>query len=306
MKLNHEAGSEAGGASKRLMLTVVALLCMGSLSCQSKDASQGQRYELKGQVVSVDRANRTVTISHEEIRGLMESMTMPFSLKDEWPLGVLAPGDQINATLVVDGSSFWLEDVVISRSSPEQSASSDTGSIFEPKPGDEVPAFSLVNQDGKRIHLQQYRGRALLLTFIYTRCPLPEYCTRMSNNFAEVDEELRKNPALYARTHLLSVSIDPDYDTPKVLRSYGAAHTQRYDRETFEHWEFATGMQEEVRRMAQFFGLSYFPANDQIEHALRTAIITPGGKIFKIYRGNEWQPAEVVRDLGSLFDEDQR
>jgi protein SCO1/2 len=105
------------------------------------------------------------------------------------------------------------------------------------------------------------------------------------------------------KVRLLSVSIDPAHDTPKVLRSYGAAHTERYGGETFERWEFATGDPAEIRRLAQFFGLEYFAEKDQIIHSLRTAVITPDGRIHKVYRGNEWQPAEAVNDVRSLFGE---
>jgi protein SCO1 len=165
----------------------------------------------------------------------------------------------------------------------------------EAKEGDEVPNYVLKNQDGKEIRLKDYRGKALLLTFIYTRCPLPEYCTLMSNNFAQIDRALQQSPDVYNKTHLLSVSIDPTYDTPQVLRSYGAAHTERYQEETFTHWEFASG--EQVKELAQFFGLRYFPENDQIIHGLKTVIIKPDGKVGKVYSGNEWKPEDVVNEL---------
>jgi protein SCO1/2 len=165
------------------------------------------------------------------------------------------------------------------------------------KEGDEVPNFTLRNQDDREIRIQNYRGKALLLTFIYTRCPVPDYCTLMSNNFAHVDRELGQDPEVYAKTHLLSISIDPEYDTPKVLRSYGAAHTERYQNETFAHWEFASGTKDQVKEIAQFFGLTYFPDKDQIIHALRTVIVSPDGKVAKIYTGNEWKPSEVVEEL---------
>src|SRR6185295_18975598 len=99
----------------------------------------------------------------------------------------------------------------------------------EPKPGDEVPDFTLVNQDSKRIRLHQYQGQALLVTFIYTRCPLPDYCPLMSSNFAEIEKALRQDPARYGKTHLLSISVDPDYDKPQVLRDYGARYTGASD-----------------------------------------------------------------------------
>ena len=299
------------GASRsfmRLLLPVgMLLLCLLLMACQSPPASpQARRFDIKGKVVSVEKAQHLVTLDHEEIRGFMDAMVMPFKIKDDWPFDVLAPGDQVGATLVVEGDSFWLEDVVITKGEGKDSAANNSRSQVEPEPSQEVPDFSLVNQDGKHIRLHQYRGQALLLTFIYTRCPLPEYCTLMSNNFAAIQRELQKIPSLNAQTHLLSISFDPAYDTPKVLRSYGAAHTGNYDQETFAQWEFASGSEQEVKDIAQFFGLSYFPASDQIEHSLRTAIITPEGKLYKIYRGNDWKPDEVLRDLHKLFNDSQQ
>lgn len=269
------------------------VLSLAVVSCKRSSANE-KRFDLKGKVVALELDKHMVTIAHEEIKGYMPSMTMPFLLPDDYYLQNLAVGDEIMATLVVDGSHSWLENVAISRESSDPSA---TTGITEAKEGDDVPNYSLVNQDGKQIRLNDYRGKALLLTFIYTRCPLPEYCTLMSNNFAQIDRALEKQPDIYQKTHLLSISIDPEYDTPKVLRSYGAAHTERYQDETFAHWEFASGTKDQVKGIAQFFGLRYFAENDQIVHGLRTVIINPNGKVAKVYRGNEWKPDEVLEAL---------
>lgn len=284
-------------------LGCLALLSSAGLwACQKSGPPQQaqQRYDLHGKVVSVDKAQREVTIAHEEIKGYMPAMTMPFKLKDDWAFDVLSPGDEVGAALVVDGTTHRLEEIAISKKSVDTPTSaSSSAAANEPKPGEDVPDFSFLNQDGKRISLGQYRGKALLLTFIYTRCPLPDYCDLMSNNFAEVDRELQKTPDLLAQTHLLSITIDPAYDTPKVMRSYGAAHTGNYSDEKFTHWEFATGKPDEVQRAAKYFGLVYYPEADQIVHGLRTAVITPGGKVFAVYRGNEWKPSDALRDLSS-------
>jgi protein SCO1/2 len=287
-----------------LRLSLVCLLAtISSLACsrQTPKAAPGRRYELKGTVISVDKAKHRVTLDHEEIPGYMEAMVMPYPLKDEQILAELAPGDQLRATLVVDGNSTALEDIMFTRSAPESPGSGKPEARTGPKTGDALPDFKLVNQDAKAIRLSRYRGKALVLTFIYTRCPLPEYCTLMSTNFAAIDKELRKTPELYARTHLLSISFDTAYDTPKVLRSYGAAHTGNFTEETFKHWEFATGTPDEIKEMAKFFGLTYYQETDQIIHGLRTAIITPDGHVYKIYEGNDWKPEELLRDLQSLF-----
>jgi protein SCO1/2 len=288
-------------------LALLLLICAGLMSCKSEPAPSGKRYDLKGTVVSVDKANQTATIAHEEVKDFMEGMTMPFKLKDPWPLDVMKPGDQVQATLVVTDGSAWLEDVfVVQRSKGTQTDGAMPESSSLPQPGETLPDFRLVNQDGKAIRLADYKGRALLLTFIYTRCPVPDYCALMSSNFAEIEKELKKDSALYRKTHLLSISFDPAYDTPKVLRSYGAAQTGNYDKETFAHWEFVTGDAEEVKKLAQFFGLTYVPEKDQIVHSLQTALIAPDGKIAKLYSGNEWKPSDVVTDIRTLFEKSQQ
>jgi len=271
-------------------------------ACKPRRNPNEKRYDLKGKVVAVNKSERTATIAHEDIKGYMPAMTMPFKIKSDVDLEMLKTGDQVTGTLVVDEVESWVEITAIVEGPVTISQTIDVPG--EPKPGTDVPDFGLVNQDGKRIHLAQYRGRALALTFIYTRCPMPDQCTLMSNNFAAIDLELQKQPDVYAKTHLLTISFDPEYDSPKVLRSYGASHSGRYTDETFQHWEFATGSPDEVKGIAQFFGLRYFhdteSGQDQVIHSLRTVLIGPDGKLFKLYRGNEWKPAEIVNDLQSL------
>jgi len=276
------------------LISILVIAFAFNTSCRRQNAANEKRFELKGKVVAVEPDKHLVTVAHEEIKNYMPGMTMPFMLPDEATLGYLASGDEINATLVVDSSQSWLENVVITRQSTD---TSPTTGIPEAKEGDEVPDFTMVHQDGKDIRLHNFNGKALLLTFIYTRCPLPEYCNLMSTNFADVDRALEKQPDVYAKTHLLSITIDPEYDTPKVLRSYGAAHTERYENETFAHWDFATGTKDQIKGVAQFFGLRYFQGNDQIVHGLRTVIVSPEGKVVKVYRDNQWKPEEAVSEM---------
>jgi protein SCO1/2 len=283
----------------------ILMLCTLLVSCKSQPTMQGKRYDFKGTVVSVDKAHQSATISHEAVKDLMEGMTMPFKVKDAWSLDVMKPGDEIQATLVVTDDSAWLEDVIVVQKSAAQTATPPESSQL-PKAGDAIPDFRLVNQDSKPVRLAQYKGRALLLTFIYTRCPVPEYCSLMSSNFAVIERELKKDVMLYKKTHLVSISFDPAYDTPKVLRSYGASQTGNYDQETFSHWEFVTGEAEEVKRIAQFFGLTYIPEKDQLVHSLQTALITPDGKLAKLYSGNEWKPSDVLADIRTLFEKGQQ
>ena len=277
-------------------ILVALILALAFHTGCRRDTSNQKRYELKGKVLAVEKDKHLVTVAHEEIKDFMEPMTMPYTVRDEWAFDVLAAGDQITAVLVVDGTESWLENIVITKSTPDPAASGSPAALGA-KPGDELPDFSLVNQNNQPIHTAQYRGKTLLLTFIYTRCPLPEYCTLMSNNFSQIDRELQKQPEIHEKVRLLSITIDPEYDTPAVLRSYGAAHTGRYTNETFKHWEFATGTKEQVKNVAQFFGLQYYYENDQITHGLRTAIIDPSGKVASVYRGNEWKPEEMLEEL---------
>lgn len=286
-----------------IVLSITIVILAFGFACGPRRSANEKRYPLKGKVVAVDKSDRTATISHEDIPGYMPAMTMPFKIKNDADLEMLKPGDQVTAQLVVDDLSSWIEiTAIIEGGSPLTPSSTVPG---EPKPGDEIPDFGLLNQDGKRIHLSQYKGKAFALTFVYTRCPQPDQCTLMSNNFAAIDKQLQSDASVYDQTHLLTISFDPDYDTPKVMRSYGAGHTGRYSDETFQHWEFLTGSKDEVKGIAQFFGLRYFhdteSGDEQVIHSLRTAVVGPDGKLFKLYRGNEWKPEEIAADLKTLI-----
>lgn len=289
----------SGSSVYHLLITFLLFLTLLFCSGCRRDTANAKRYDLKGKVMTVEKEKHLVTVSHEEIKDFMDAMTMPFTVRDEWVFEQAAPGDQITATLVVDGTESWLESVVIVKSSGDPGVKGTAGAAGA-NTGDEFPDFALVNQNNQPIRTRQYKGKTLLLTFIYTRCPIPEYCTLMSNNFSQIDRELKKQPELYERTRLLSISIDPDYDTPAVLRSYGASHTGRFGDETFSHWAFATGTKDQVKEVAEFFGLQYFPEKDEIVHGLRTAIIDPEGKIYKVYRDNKWKPEEVLKDIETV------
>jgi protein SCO1/2 len=291
-----------------IFIAFFLLVLLNLSGCQPRQRVRSpneKRYDFKGTVVVVEKDKHSVTIAHEDIKDYMPGMTMPFTVGEQaaWvfePPHEVGAGDQIAATLIVDGALSWLEDIVITKESSE-TASPVPGQIIEARAGDEVPNYRLVNQDGKVIRIHDYKGKTLLLTFIFTRCQDPDQCTLMSSNFATIDQELQKQPEVHGKTHLLSISFDPEYDTPKVLRSYGAAYTGRYTDETFAHWEFASGSADEVKGIAQFFGLRYYKdtqsGKEQVIHSLRTAVIGPDSKIVKVFRGNDWKPEEVVKEL---------
>jgi protein SCO1/2 len=231
----------------------------------------------------------------------MGAMTMSFLLKDAWAFDVLKPGQTVRATLVVAGDRTWLEGIVVTgEAQPESASLAPPEALRAPQVGQAVPDFELINQNGKPIYFHQYYGKALLLTFIYTRCPLPDYCPLMSRNFRKIQDEIRGDSSLAASTRLLSISIDPDYDKPAVLRAYGAECAGQPAPDPFHYWEFASGTPEQVRKVAEFFGLRYWNDRGQIVHTLVTALVGLDGKVAKLYRGNDWRPAGVVSDLRSL------
>ena len=275
-----------------LLVWVCSLLVLGYAACSKKPT--GKRYELQGRVVAVDSGSREITVAHQDIQGLMPGMTMPFQVArdQDWIFGKIGPGDHVHATLVMTDHAE-LQDISFTKGS--DAGSDGTSNVRIPEVGDEVPDFTLVNQSGKTVHLEQFRGKPLLLTFIYTRCPVPDFCLLMSNNFSEVLKQLQQSPQAFAKAQLLSISIDPEYDTPSVLHRYGERYAGKLD-PTFQRWQFASGSPEEVRKAADFFGLSYNQKEGQIVHTLQTVLIGSDGKIAKVYAGNQWKPADVAED----------
>jgi protein SCO1/2 len=278
----------------RIFLCVLLSLCIGG--CKSKPAER--RFPIEGRVVAVDPAGRTITLDHREIVGYMKAMTMGYAVRDAWVFNVVHPGDTIQATLVVTDSTC-LEGISVTQARAAADLST-TSPMHLPVKGETVPDFHFVNQEGRAIHLAQFRGQPLLITFIYSRCPLPDYCIRMSNNFAELAQTLRtSNPAAFSRLQMLSVSIDPEFDDPKVLRHYGKIYAGAVDPD-LKHWSFATGRPGEIRKAAEYFGLSYVSQDGQIIHDLRTALIDADGKVAEFYRGNQWNPADLAAQMAAL------
>ena len=269
-------------------------------------SSEARRYKLTGKVLNADKSRRRVQVAHDPIDDnqggtYMEAMTMDFALRDEALYDEMKSGDDINATLVIDKGRSYLDEVSLSRpmSDDNAAAASRAAALIEPQPGASIPNFTLVNQDGKNIQLADYKNRLLLITFIYTRCPLPDYCPLMSDNFAAINKTIAARPDLRDRVRLLSITFDPLYDTPAVLREYAAIYDAQASASSSPRtWEFATGTPAQISDVARLFNLSYTPAADgTINHSLKTALIDSNGKLIKLYRDNEWTPQEVTRDI---------
>ena len=277
-------------AKLQFALTPVVLLLTLSVGC-----NRTKKYPLQGEVVAKNAATNEITVNHGDIPGFMPAMAMPYRVKDPAVVQELQPGDQIAAEVMFgkNPSDYWLEDVRITRQSPRPSTPAVVPKMV--LPGERVPDAALINQDDREIHFSDFAGRALLVTFIYTRCPMPDFCPRLSSQFAQIHNELKKNPEDYAKTHLLTISFDPKYDTPLVLRKYGLAYLDG-DASGFSHWDFATTNPKDLRRLAEAFGLRYEGENDQISHAMDIVLIAPNGTVAQYWSTN-WTWTELMASM---------
>lgn len=278
-------------------------------ACQKTESPQAvspdaKRYPLRGKVISVDKTKKQATIAHEEIVGYMDAMTMDFPVKNEDALNTMTKDSMVSAELVVDNAkgNYWLENLAVTppAGAPDTSSSSQQLNENFVQIGRVIPDFKLTNQDGRRISLEDFRGRALAITFIYSRCPLPNYCILMSKNFSDAANRLQKDAVLKDRVRLLSISFDPATDTPETLKKYGLGYLGKDSKADFTIWQLATGSDQEVKEIAGFFGLFYeTDAQDktQFNHSLRTFVIAPDGTVRKVFSGSDWTTDELLREL---------
>jgi len=277
-------------AKLQFALTPVVLLLTLSVGC-----NRTKKYPLQGEVVAKNAATNEITVNHGDIPGFMPAMAMPYRVKDPAVVQELQPGDQIAAEVMFgkNPSDYWLEDVRITRQSPRPSTPAVVPKMV--LPGERVPDAALINQDGREIHFSDFAGRALLVTFIYTRCPMPDFCPRLSSQFAQIHNELKKNPEDYGKTHLLTISFDPKYDTAVVLRKYGLAYLDG-DESGFAHWDFASTNPTYLGLLAQAFGLEYEQQDNQISHSMSIVLIAPDGTVAKFW-STDWTWTELMENL---------
>jgi protein SCO1/2 len=276
------------------------LLAGAAVGCGSQGAERS--YSLQGQVLEIAADHQQATIKHDEIKGLMPAMTMPYKVKSPDLLSGVVPGDLVNATLVVVSNDAYLTAVKKVGQAPiEKPTAAETlsaSSGFELlKIGDAVPDMEFVNQDGQKQRFSSLRGAPVAITFIYTSCPLPTFCPLMDRHFASIQQVIKSDPAL-KKVHLVSVSFDPITDTPPILKKHARELSADLSR-----WSFFTGDRDEIDRFSARFGVSVSRALDDplnITHNLRTAIVDANGKLVRVYTGNEWTPAQVLADLRSV------
>lgn len=283
---------------RRFSVAMALLAISVSLGCAPQDGTT--RYPLRGKIEGLDILDRELLVAHEEIPGLMPAMTMPFKMPEAtgflarfqgMRLERLRRGDVITATLVVKANESWIEKVNVVRYEPPPGMSAPVPK--ESKEGESVVDVLLEDQDGKTLRISDYRGKVLVLTFIYTRCPIPEFCPRMMKNFQDLENLIETDSDLREKGRLLSVSFDVEFDRPEVLQAFGSAFVKDRGTGPFARWKLATGTKEEVGRLGQFFGLVFFKEGGDFAHSLVTVVVGPDGKLVKEFSGNDWSVQEA-------------
>ncbi len=257
-----------------------------------------QVFQVKGVVRSVNLQRRQVEIRHEEIPGYMPAMTMPFDVKYTNELAGLQPGQPVTFRLIVTDTDGWIDKIQKLESTatngPPQSSSLRRVRDVDPlSPGDPLPEYSFTNQFGQIFNTSGFKGQALALTFLFTRCPYPTFCPRMAANFEEAQQKMLGDAQSPTNWHLLTISFDPEFDSPAVLKAY--AEARHYDP---RHWTFATGALTDVTAITEQFGLAFWrDPPGSISHNLRTAVIDANGRVRKIFEGNTWTSDELISEI---------
>ena len=264
-----------------------------------------QRYEVTGLVLTVDIAHRTVLVSHDPIPGFMDAMTMHYRVDNPRVLDTLKAGEKIEFTLVVGKTSSYITNVHVREYDSwerdpaqnrrlallDEAMRSKAGSASTLSIGQTVSDFSLVDQTNRPVTLSEFRGKVVAITFIYTRCPLPDYCMRLSNNFAQLQK--RFNTRMGRDLVLLSITFDPDHDSPDVLAKYAETWKANVD-----GWRFLTGTLSNVKQVCGMFGMNFWPDEGLLTHSLHTAIVDREGKLVANIEGNQFTAVQ----LGDLVE----
>lgn len=286
---------------RRVNYLGVALLAIASLlsGCKSdtrstafetRHAEEMKHFLLKGKVVSVDAEMGKVTIAHGDIPNYMPAMTMAFPVQDTTQIATIERGDQVEADLVVGDNTSYLQSIDVIQHASGDHASAIASSAHYPRVGEAAHEFHLITQDGKPISLSDYKGEPLLVTFIYSRCPLPQFCPLLNVKFAEMAHALHDHENEYPPAKLLSVTIDPEHDTVPVLKDFST----HFDAIQCGNWNYATGTAKQVRAFASNMGLDYWQESGQVVHSVVTVLIDKNLKIAKIWNGNDWTTSEVL------------
>lgn len=239
---------------------------------------EARTFSARGVILETRPDTAQVVIRHEPIAGYMDEMTMPFKLKDPAPLAELKRGDQVNFQLHVAADESWVDHFQKIGVVSLQENKTEPVETFAPRPDKSLLDYKFTNELGQAVSFNDFRGQALAVTFFYTRCPLPDYCPRLSKNFEEASQKLEGMANAPTNWHFISVSFDPRSDTPQILKNYGLSYG--YDP---AHWSFFTGPQDKIAALARGSGVKYETADGTINHNFRTLIIDPEGHLQMVF-----------------------
>ena len=282
------------------------LVAVLAISCTSEKRTT---YQVKGVIKEITPDRKQAQIEHEKIPGYMEAMTMMFDVRDPEELKGLQPNDQVTFRMVVTEKDGWIEQVkkIGTVKPPAMAAAAGEDAPAPPpfrvvreveplKVGDLMPEYKFTNEVGKAMSLSEFRGKALAITFLFTRCPYPTFCPRMASNLKKACKLLSEKSDAPKNWHLLAITIDPGFDTPAVLKEYGT----RYEYDPAK-WNFLTGAEIDITAIAEQFGLMYWRPDPKqlagISHNLRTVVIDANGRVQKILPENKWEPPELAEEL---------
>jgi len=259
-----------------------------------------QVFQVKGVVVELDPDGKNVRIKHEEIPGYMGAMTMLFEARPTNDLSGLVAGDAVSFRMSVTDTDGWIDQIKKLSVAPLTNTLPTTGrfrAVRDVEPlnvGDLMPDYHFTNQQGQAVSLSQFRGQALAITFIFTRCPFPLFCPLMSRNFEEVQRKLLAQPDAPTNWHLLTITFDPEYDTPPRLKGYA----KQYNADP-RHWSFLTGALIDITAMTEQCGLLFWREGDgvNISHNLRTAVVDAQGRVQRILPENKWTSEELAQEI---------
>ena len=276
-----------------ILLLILVAGCKPQPAAPNAATPTVKTFEAHGIIRQIAADRRSATIQHDAIPGFMSAMTMDFTVKATNELNGIAPNDEINFQLVVGDDDSWIKDI---RFVSHRIEKTTNGVVVmhmptaELKTGDLLPDYELTSETGGKIHFSDFRGRVLAFTFFFTRCPLPDYCPRMSKDFAEARQLLVSKPDAPTNWQFLSISFDPDNDDPDTLARYA-----KYFREdNADRWLFAAMSTNTLADIAPKLDLMVMHDGSGISHNLRTVVIDPQGRIFRQFDGNQWIPQKLA------------
>lgn len=263
------------------LLSVLAVLA--STGC-------ARHFTTTGLVLHVDRLRSVATISHDRLPGFMDAMAMPFDLKGLARAAAIVPGDRVRFRLAVKRSRTWVDRVEVLSAAPVDSGLQQTPAVpVLAAVGSPIPGFELIDEFGAVVSLAAFKGKVVAVNFIYTRCPLPDYCPRMISHFRRLQDRFAAR--MDRDLVLLTISFDPQYDTPERLRDYAARHGAGGSA-----WHFLTGDADRIERVCAAFGVQYWPDGGLITHSLQTAVIDRRGRLAATVEGKDFT-AKQLEDL---------